>query len=56
MKNISPIALPHFHGLDSEDPNAFMFDFAMVCRTYDYTFDEYKLNLFPSTLKDATLC
>ena len=55
MKNISPNSLPHFHGLASKDPNIFMFDFVVVCRTYDYTYDEQKLN-FPSSLKDATLC
>jgi len=55
MKNISPTILPHFHGLSFEDPNTFMSKFVVVCRTYDYTFDEKKLKLFPSTLKDATL-
>jgi len=33
-----------------------MIKFVVVCRTYDYTFDEKKLKLFPSTLKDATFC
>jgi hypothetical protein len=55
MKNISPTSLPHFHGLTSEDPDTFMFEFFVVCRTYDYASDEKKLKLFPSTLKDATL-
>ena len=27
MKNISPSALPHFHGLTTEDPNTFLFEF-----------------------------
>lgn len=53
MKNISPSTLPHFHGLNSEDPDTFLFEFALICRTYDYTFDDQKLKLFPSTLKDA---
>ena len=56
MKNISPSTLPHFHGLTSEDLDTFMFEFAIVCRTYDYTSDDQKLKLFPSTLKNATLC
>eukprot|EP00253_Pinus_taeda_P014105 PITA_14105 len=55
MKNISPSSLPHFHGLTSEDPDTFLFEFAVLCRTYDYTEDEQKLKPFPSTLKDAAL-
>lgn len=56
IKNIIPTALPHFHGLTSEDPNTFLFYFIFVCITYDYTFDDKRLKLLPSTLKDATLC
>ncbi len=56
MNNISPSALPHFHGLTTEDPNTFLFQFIVICQTYDYAEDEQKLKLFPSTLKDATLC
>lgn len=56
MKNISPSALPHSHGLTSEDPDTFLFEFVIICRTYDYTSVDQKLNLFPSTLKDAALC
>lgn len=56
MKNISPSALPHFHGLTTKDPDTFLFEFVVICRTYDYAEDEQKLKLFPSTLKDATLC
>ena len=55
MKKISPSALPHFHGLISENPDTFMFEFSVVCRKYDYTSNEKKLKLFPSTLKDAAL-
>lgn len=54
-KNISPSALPHFHGLTTEDPNTFLFEFAILCRTYDYAEEEKQLKLFPCTLKDATL-
>jgi len=56
MKNIRSTTLPHFHGLTYEDPDTFIFEFYIVCRTYDYASDEQKLKLFPSTLKDATLC
>lgn len=55
MKNITPSTLPHFHGLTSEDPDAFLFEFAIICRTYDYATDEQELKLFPSTLKDAAM-
>ena len=34
MKNISPSALPHFHGLTTEDPDTFLFEFAVLFRTY----------------------
>lgn len=33
-----------------------MFEFVVVCKTYDYAFDEKKLKLFASTLKDVVLC
>ena len=55
MKNIIPSALPHFHGLTTEDPDNFLFEFVVICRTYDYAEDEKKLKLFPSTLKDVAL-
>jgi len=32
-----------------------LFEFVVICRTYDYTSDDQKLKLFPCTLKDATL-
>ena len=31
MKNISPSTLPHFHGLTTEDPDAFLFEFVVIC-------------------------
>lgn len=55
MKNINPSILPHFHGLVSEDPDCFLFEFDILCRSYDYTCDGQKLRLFPTTLKDETL-
>jgi hypothetical protein len=54
-KNINPSTLPHFHGVFSKDPNTFLFKFVFICRTYDYTTDEQKIKLFPSTLKDSAL-
>lgn len=30
MKNISPSVLPHFHGLTSEDPDTFLFEFVVI--------------------------
>ena len=55
MKNIRPSALPHFHGLTTEDPDTFLFEFVVLFRTYDYAEDKKKLKLFPSTLKDVAL-
>lgn len=55
MKNIILSSLPRFHGLTTKDPNTLLFEFVVICRTYDYTNDEQKLKLFPSTLKDASL-
>lgn len=55
MKNINPLNLPHFHGHASQDLNTFIFGFEVFCRTYDYLSYAKKLNIFPSTLKDATL-
>lgn len=56
MKNISPSSLPHFNGLTLEDPDTFLFEFFVIYKTYDYTYDDKKLKLFPSTLKDVALC
>jgi len=55
MKNISPYVLPNFHELRNEDPETFLFEFEVVCRTYDYLEDSQKLKLFPSILKGAAL-
>jgi hypothetical protein len=37
MKAITLHNLPTFHGLISEDPDAFLFEFDVLCRGYDYT-------------------
>lgn len=55
MKAIPLQHIPTFHGLTSEDPDAFLFEFNVLCRGYDYTTDPKKLKLFPSTLKGAAL-
>ena len=55
MKNISPSNIPHFHGKDHQDPDSFVFEFDILCQSYDYSSDAHKLKLFPTTLKDSTL-
>jgi hypothetical protein len=55
MKNIPPSVLPNLFGLTTEDPDSFMFEFDIICRTYGYTNDAQKLRLFPATLKGYAL-
>ena len=55
MKNINPSTLPTFHGMSTEDPDAFLFEFNILCRRYNYINDAQKLKLFPLTLKDTAL-
>ena len=55
MKAIPLQHIPTFHGLTSEDPDAFLFEFDVLCRGYDYTTNAQKLKLFPYTLKGAAL-
>eukprot|EP00253_Pinus_taeda_P004519 PITA_04519 len=55
MKAIPLQHIPTFDGLTSEDPDAFLFEFDVLCRGYDYTTDPQKLKIFPSTLKGAAL-
>jgi hypothetical protein len=55
MKNIPLSALPNFHGLSSEDPDEFLFEFDILCRSYDYVSNAQKLNLFSATLKGNAL-
>jgi hypothetical protein len=55
MKNIPPSVLPNFYGMASEDPDSFLFEFDIVCRTYGYTDDAHRLRLFPATLKASAL-
>jgi len=55
MKSIPLQNIPIFHGLTSEDLDAFLFEFDVFFWGYDYTTDPQKLKLFPSTLKGAAL-
>ena len=55
MKNIPMTSLPLFRGMSSEDPDAFLFLFDILCKSYNYYDNAKKLKLFPATLKDTTL-
>jgi len=55
MKNISPSILPNFHGIRSEYLETFLFEFEILCRSYDYLHGAQKLKISLATLKDATL-
>jgi len=55
MKAIPLQHIPTFHGLTSKDPNAFPFEFDVLCQGYNYTTYPHKLKLFPFTLKGAAL-
>jgi len=39
MKNIPHSASPNFHGLCKEYPETFLFEFDVLCRSYDYVLD-----------------
>jgi len=55
MKNIPLSSLPSFQGMTMEDPDTFLFEFDVLCRSYDYTIDAQKLKLFPATFKGEAL-
>jgi hypothetical protein len=55
MKNIPLLALPTFYGKKREYPDTFLFEFGILCRSYNYVQDAQKLKLFPATLKDSAL-
>lgn len=55
MKNISPAILRNFHGLRNDVSKTFLFEFEVLCRSYDYFLGAQNFKLFPATLKDATL-
>jgi len=39
MKKILPSVLPHFYGKVHDGPDAFLFEFDILCRNYDYSLD-----------------
>ena len=53
MKNIPPSSLTTFYGKINEDLDTFLFEFDILCRSYNYLQDAHKLKLFPATLKDS---
>jgi len=55
MKAIPLQHIPTFHYLTSEDPDACLSEFDVLCRGYNYTTDPQKLKLFRSTLKGVAL-
>jgi hypothetical protein len=55
MKNIHVLALPTFYGKNSEYTDTFLFEFDILCRSYNYIQDAQKLKLFPATLNDSAL-
>ena len=55
MKNIPPSSLPTFYGKSNEDPDTFLFEFDILCRSYNYLQYSHKLKLFPATLKYFSL-
>jgi hypothetical protein len=55
MKNIPLSTLPTFYDKISEDLDTFLFEFNILCRSYNYLQDAQKLKLFPATLKESSL-
>jgi len=55
LKNIPPNVLPKFHGLANEDLDTFVFEFDVICHSFDYNTDAHKLKLFLATLKELAL-
>lgn len=55
MKAIPLQNIPTFHGMITKDHDAFLFEFDVLCRGYDYNTNPQKLKLFHSTLKGAAL-
>lgn len=55
MKNILLSSLPYFQGMIVEELKTFLFEFDVLCRSYDYVSNARKTKLFPTTLKGASL-
>jgi len=56
MKYISLSSLPNFSFLTNEYLDTFLFEFDVLCHSYENSIDAQKLKLFPPTLKDSPLC
>jgi hypothetical protein len=41
--------------MSTEDPELFLFEFDILCRSYNYSDNAQQLNLFPITMKDLSL-
>lgn len=48
-------SLPLFYGKSSKYPNALLFEFDILCCSYNYYDDAHKLKMFLATLKDVAL-
>jgi hypothetical protein len=55
MKKIPLPSLPRFIGMSTEDLDSYLFEFGILCRSYNYTDNAQKLKLFPATLKYSAL-
>jgi hypothetical protein len=55
IKNIPLSSLPTFRGMSTEDPDLFLLEFDILCRSYNYLDDAQKHKLFPATIKDSAL-
>ena len=55
LKNIPPTTLPKFYGLATEDLDTFLFEFDILCHSFDYNNDSHKLKLFLATSKELAL-
>lgn len=55
IKYIPLFTLRTFQGMIIEDPDTFMLEIYVICRSYYYTTNEHKIKLFPSTLKGEIL-
>ena len=55
MKIISPSVLTNFHCMWTDDPKKVIFEFEVLCKSYDYFQYPQKLNLFLATLNDGAL-
>lgn len=43
LKKIPPNTLPKFYGLVTKDLDTFMFEFDVLCRSYNYVIDAHHL-------------